>query len=191
MTRAPDSSDLGGKLLIAMPGMGDPRFDRSVIFLCAHSDEGSMGLIVNKPAPGVSVDDLLDQLNIRKGDGRRDIVVHFGGPVEHGRGFVLHSADYLSEGSTMQVNDGFGMTATLDILQDISMGQGPSRQILALGYAGWGPGQLETEIQSNGWLTCDATPEIVFAPEDHAKWSTALRSIGVDPLLLSAEAGRA
>ncbi len=117
--------------------------------------------------------------------------MHFGGPVEHGRGFVLHSADYMSEGSTMQVDRQFGMTATLDILEDISLGAGPSRQILALGYAGWGPGQLEGEIQSNGWLTCEATPEIVFDARDADKWMAALRSLGIDPLLLSAEAGHA
>jgi len=191
MTLPPDSADLGGKLLIAMPGMGDPRFDRSVIYLCAHSPEGSMGLIVNKPASGVSVDNLLDQLKVKKGDGRGNIVAHFGGPVEHGRGFVLHSTDYMSEGSTMQVDAGFAMTATLDILQDISMGNGPSRQILALGYAGWGAGQLETEIQANGWLTCDASPEIVFDARDAEKWTAALASLGVDPLLLSAKAGHA
>ena len=191
MTATDDSADLSGKLLIAMPGMGDPRFERSVIFLCAHSPEGAMGLIVNKPARGVVIDDLLDQLNVRKGSGRHDIVVHFGGPVEHGRGFVLHSADYQSEGSTMQVDKRFGMTATLDILQDISLGSGPSRQILALGYAGWGPGQLEAEIQHNGWLTCDAAPDIVFGRDDPGKWTAALHSLGIDPLLLSAEAGRA
>ncbi len=191
MTPPPDSADLGGKLLIAMPGMADPRFEKSVIFLCAHSPEGSMGLIVNKPALGVSVDDLLDQLEVKKGDGRRDIVVHFGGPVEHGRGFVLHTADYMSEGSTMQVDARFGMTATLDILQDISMGTGPARQILALGYAGWGPGQLESEIQANGWLTCEASQEIVFDARDNEKWTVALQSLGIDPLLLSAEAGHA
>ena len=191
MTSARDSADLCGKLLIAMPGMGDPRFEQSVIYLCAHSAEGSMGLIVNKPAPGVDVDHLLDQLKIEKGAGRHDMAVHFGGPVEHGRGFVLHSADYASDGGTMRVDAQYGMTATLDVLRAISMGVGPERQILALGYAGWGPGQLEAEIHRNGWLTCDALPEIVFAPDDAGKWAAALGSLGVDPLLLSAEAGRA
>lgn len=188
---APDSTDLSGKLLIAMPGMGDPRFDQSVIYMCAHSPEGSMGLIVNKPAPGLKMDDLLEQLKIPRGEGSRGIGVHFGGPVEHGRGFVLHSADYGTGEGTLKVDAQFGMTATRDILQDMALGAGPEQRLLALGYSGWGPGQLEEEIHRNGWLTCDATPEIVFAPDDGAKWLAALRSLGIDPLLLSAEAGRA
>ena len=191
MTDSSDSTDLSGKLLIAMPGMGDPRFDKSVVYMCAHSPEGSMGLIVNKPAPGIKMDDLLDQLSIAKGDGSRGVRVHFGGPVEHGRGFVLHSADYQNEGSTLRVDDEFGMTATLDILEEMAKGAGPQRRILALGYAGWGPGQLEGEIHRNGWLTCDASAEIVFAPDNAGKWVAALASMGIDPLLLSAEAGRA
>lgn len=186
-----DFDDLSGKLLIAMPGMGDPRFEKSVVYLCAHSDDGSMGLIVNKPAPGLAMDDLLEQLDIPKGDGSRGVSVYFGGPVEHGRGFVLHSGDYASTSSTLRVDDRFGMTATLDILQDMASGGGPERRILALGYSGWGPGQLEGEIQRNGWLTCDASHEIVFAPDDTSKWAAALKSLGVDPLSLSAEAGRA
>ncbi len=187
----PDSSELSGKLLIAMPGMGDPRFEKSVIYMCAHSGEGSMGLIVNKPAPGLKMNDLLKQLDIPRGDGSIGIGVHFGGPVEHGRGFVLHSGDYSTNDATMKVDDRFAMTATLDILQDMARGEGPKRRILALGYSGWGPGQLEDEIQRNGWLTCDASPEIVFARDDGAKWVAALKSLGIDPLLLSAEAGRA
>ncbi len=191
MSTSADSADLSGKLLIAMPGMGDPRFEKSVIYMCAHSDDGSMGLIVNKPAPGIQMDDLLEQLSIPKGDGSRDVIVHFGGPVEHGRGFVLHSGDYATGDSTLKVDDRFGMTATLDILQDMATGAGPEHRILALGYSGWAPGQLEDEIHRNGWLTCDATPEIVFAADNDAKWIAALKSLGIDPLLLSAEAGRA
>ncbi|WP_425051458.1 YqgE/AlgH family protein [Psychromarinibacter sp. S121] len=189
----PDShfNDLSGKLLIAMPGMGDPRFEKSVVFMCAHSDDGSMGLIVNKPAPGVAMDDLLEQLDIPRGAASEGVGVHFGGPVEHGRGFVLHSGDYATQSSTLQVDDRFGMTATLDILQDMASGGGPEKRILALGYSGWGPGQLEDEIQQNGWLTCDATPEIVFAADNGGKWSAALASLGIDPLSLSAEAGHA
>lgn len=189
--KAPDSADLCGKLLIAMPGMGDPRFDKSVVYICAHSPEGSMGLIVNKPAAGLTMNDLLEQLKIPHGRGSRDVAVHFGGPVEHGRGFVLHSADYSVNEATLTVDDRFGMTATLDILSDMAQGVGPQRQILALGYAGWGPGQLEDEIHRNGWLTCDASPEIVFGSNDGGKWLAALKSLGIDPLLLSAEAGRA
>lgn len=187
----PESADLTGKLLIAMPGMGDPRFEKSVIYLCAHSPDGSMGLIVNKPAPGIQMNDLLEQLSIPRGAGSQGVVVHFGGPVEHGRGFVLHSADYATNESTLRVDDRFGMTATLDILQDISSGSGPDQRILALGYSGWGPGQLEDEIHRNGWLTCDAAPEIVFARDNAGKWAAALKSLGVDPLSLSAAAGRA
>jgi len=184
-------SSLEGKLLIAMPGMGDPRFDRSVIFMCAHSEEGALGLIVNKPAPEVKFLALLDQLGIETGGAKRDIRVHFGGPVENGRGFVLHSGDYLSNSSTLQVTDGFGMTATLDVLEEIANGSGPASALLALGYSGWGPGQLEDEILQNGWLTCDAAPEIVFGADDGAKWSAALGTLGVDPIMLSGSAGRA
>jgi len=191
MADTSDSSDLCGKLLIAMPGMGDPRFDRSVIYLCAHSPEGSMGLIVNKPAPGVTLKDLLTQLKIPQSQESRDVSVHFGGPVENGRGFVLHSAEYVANESTLKVDDQFGMTETLDVLSDMAQGSGPNQRILALGYSGWGPGQLDGEIHRNGWLTCDASPEIVFGKDDDAKWVAALNSMGIDPLLLSAEAGHA
>ena len=191
MDQSADSAGLTGKLLMAMPGMGDPRFEKSVVFLCAHSDDGAMGLIVNKPAPGIQMNDLLEQLKIPRGDGSRGAIVHFGGPVEHGRGFVLHSADYASNESTLRLDPGFGMTATLDILEDIARGDGPARRILTLGYSGWGPGQLENEIQMNGWLTADADPDIVFAADNDGKWTAALASLGIDPLSLSAAAGRA
>lgn len=174
-----------------MPGMGDPRFDRSVIFMCSHGEDGALGLIVNKPTPSVSFAGLLEQLNIGGGSPQRDISVHFGGPVENGRGFVLHSGDYGDNTSTLRIGADFGMTATLDILEDIAQGDGPEDAILALGYAGWGPGQLESEILANGWLTCDALSDIVFRAEDEGKWAAALSSIGVDPLTLSATAGRA
>ncbi|MDW4550552.1 YqgE/AlgH family protein [Defluviimonas sp. D31] len=183
--------NLSGKLLIAMPGMGDPRFDHSVVFICAHSDDGAMGLIVNKPARDLSFDQLQEQLGITRTDRSKAIRVHFGGPVEHARGFVLHSADYGGEGTTLQVDDQFGMTATLDILEAIAQGRGPSESILALGYAGWGPGQLEGEILSNGWLTCDANPDLVFSDQDDGKWTRALKTLGVDPLTLSSAAGHA
>jgi len=183
--------DLSGKLLIAMPGMGDPRFERSVVFLCAHSSEGAMGLIVNKPASDISFRGLLDQLGIEPGPGAAEIRVHFGGPVEHGRGFVLHSGDYRANSSTLQVDDRFGMTATLDILEDIARGTGPASSMLALGYSGWGPGQLESEIRHNGWLTAEATPELVFSSQNASKWERALRALGIDPISLSSAAGRA
>ncbi|MGY6411731.1 MAG: YqgE/AlgH family protein [Alkalilacustris sp.] len=182
---------LTGKLLIAMPGMADPRFDRSVIYLCSHSEREAMGLIVNKPAPGLRLADLLRQLDIEEGPACPDLPVRLGGPVEHGRGFVLHSADYRSNTSTLRVDDRFGMTATLDVLEDIARGAGPARAMLMLGYAGWGPGQLEGEIARNGWLTAEADPALVFSDADAGKWSRALASLGVDPLLLSAAAGNA
>ena len=186
-----DDNTLTGKLLIAMPGMGDPRFERSVIFMCSHGDDGALGLIVNKPTPAISFPQLLDQLEIDAGPSSRQINVHFGGPVENGRGFVLHSNDYDANDSTLEVGADFGMTATLDILEDIARGQGPGQAILALGYSGWGPGQLEDEIRDNGWLAVDSSPELVFASDDDGKWAAALSSIGVDPLTLSSTAGRA
>ena len=188
--RMTDSLDLTGKILIAMPGMGDPRFDRSVVVLCAHGEDGGMGLIVNKPAPHVDLGDLLEQLSIpRSGPIRRP--VYFGGPVETTRGFVLHSPDYGVEDSTLEVPGGFAMTATLDILRAIGAGTGPAHALVALGYAGWGAGQLESEIAQNGWLVGDPTPELIFDPDHGGKWLRAIQSLGIDPILLSGEGGRA
>lgn len=183
--------DLAGKILIAMPGLGDPRFDRSVVLICAHSPEGAMGLIVNKPMAEIGFAALLDQLEIPRTPEAQALAVHFGGPVERGRGFVLHSRDYSSGRATMQVPGGYGMTATIDVLAALARGQGPSRAILALGYAGWGPGQLEAEIRRNDWLTAEAPADLVFAADDGGKWTAALRRMGIDPLTLSATAGRA
>ncbi len=186
-----DDASLEGQLLVAMPGMGDPRFERSVIFVCAHSPEGAMGLIINKPAPDLKFRDLLEQLEIPTGPEGRKIEVHIGGPVEHGRGFVLHSTDYNIDESTMIVRDRYGMTATLEILQDLADGNGPNDSILVLGYAGWGPGQLENEFRSHGWVSCDASDELIFAIKDEDKWGAAITSMGVDPMMLSGEGGRA
>ncbi len=186
-----DASDLSGKLLIAMPGMGDPRFEKSVVFVCAHSRDGALGLIVNKPTLELRFRDLLEQLQIPQGGETPEIKVHFGGPVENGRGFVLHSADYMSESSTLIVTPRFGMTATLDILQEIAQGRGPQSALLALGYAGWGPGQLESELSENGWLICDASSDLVFGEPDAGKWTAALASLGVDALVLSSAGGHA
>lgn len=191
MTPLHDAASLRGKLLIAMPGMGDPRFERSVVYLCDHSAKGTMGLIVNKPRPELKLADLMGRLGIGSGERLRHHAIHFGGPVELGRGFVLHSAEYRAQEGTMQLGGAFALTATLDVLHDMSRGQGPGAALLAMGYAGWGPGQLEREIGHNGWLTCDAAPGLVFADADASKWERALRSLGVDPLLLSATAGRA
>ena len=150
-----------------------------------------MGLIVNKPSPEVRFANLLEQLEIPMGQSARKIRVHIGGPVERARGFVLHSTDYASEGGTMQVDDNIAMTATLDVIEEIAQGSGPASAMMALGYAGWGPGQLEAEIAQNGWLTCDADDDIVFGRANDFKWTAALKIIGVDPLLLSETAGRA
>ncbi len=183
--------DLGGAILIAMPGMGDPRFEQSVVLICAHSPEGAMGLIVNKPSQDLSFHGLLDQLGIPRVAKGRDIRVHFGGPVERGRGFVLHTPDYSAGRATMQVPGGFGMTATLDVLQALARGEGPDRALLALGYAGWGPGQLEAEIGRNDWLTGEGAADLIFSADDSGKWTAALQAMGISPLHLSSAAGRA
>ena len=162
----PFALDLTGKLLVAMPGMGDPRFDRSVVFICAHSQEGAMGLIVNKPARDVDLGALMSQLEIDAGPSLSGLTVHIGGPVETTRGFVLHSTDYQSRLQTLEVGDAFGMTATLDVLEDIARGDGPGDALVMLGYAGWGPGQLEGEIVQNAWLICDADTDLVFGTGD-------------------------
>ena len=191
MEKTSDSADLAGRLLIASPGMEDPRFRGSVILVCAHSDEGSMGLIINKPTPEVSLDNLLEQLKIPLGEDRRDIRVHFGGPVETGRGFVLHTTDYEATAATMTVGEDFAMTASLDILQSFADGDGPRQAMLMLGYSGWGPGQLESELVRNGWLVADADRKVVFDSPPAEKWQAALALIGIDPVLLSATGGRA
>ena len=185
------STNLTGKLLIAMPVMGDDRFAKSVVYICAHSDDGAMGLIVNKPSPEIRFVNLLEQLEIEMAPTARKIRIHRGGPVEQSRGFVLHSTDYTSEGGTIEVDDNIAMTATMDVIEEIARGAGPASALMALGYAGWGPGQLESEIAQNGWLTCDADDAIVFGRADDHKWTAALKGMGVDPLLLSETAGRA
>lgn len=190
LTQVPD--DLTGKLLIAMPDMGDPRFHGSVVFLCAHSADGAMGLIVNKPMPDVRFAEMLEQLEIGQGPATPDLPVCYGGPVELRRGFVLHTAEYHGGlDDRLEVDARFAMTATIDVLEDLAGGTGPAAALLALGYAGWGPGQLEREIAQNGWLTTDATPELVFGTRMAGKWSAALASLGISPLTLSSEAGRA
>ncbi|MEN6543328.1 YqgE/AlgH family protein [Parvibaculum sp.] len=189
---------LEGKMLIAMPQIGDDRFDRTVIYLCVHNAEGAMGIVVNKPAPNITLPDLLDQLAIPvpsesplRVPGKTSCPVLVGGPVEAGRGFVLHTQDYFSEDSTLPVDEDVGLTASLDILRAIARGRGPSRALLALGYAGWAPGQLEAEIQANGWLHCDTDPELLFGNNLDRKYYSALSKIGIDLSLLSGEAGHA
>lgn len=183
--------DLDGKLLIAMPAMGDPRFEQSVILMCSYSEKGAMGLILNKPSAEIRMSDVLDQLEIAPTSDAGNMIVHYGGPVETGRGFVLHSSDYASSLNTLAVSDSFGMTATLDILEEIARGEGPKNALMMLGYAGWGPGQLESELACNAWLTADAPTNLVFQVPAGQKWAAALESLGVDPLTLSSTAGRA
>lgn len=189
---------LDGHLLIAMPAMSDPRFSRAVIYMCAHSADGAMGIIINQRAPNISFTELLEQLNITPARNRIKVPsrlgainVHFGGPVETGRGFVLHSADYFKSDSTLPIDDSVCLTATIDILRDIAKGSGPNRALLALGYAGWAPGQLESEMHSNGWLHCPADNGLIFDPDVENKYSRALDTIGIDLSRLVGDFGHA
>jgi putative transcriptional regulator len=181
---------LGGQLLVAMPAMQDPRFARTVICLCAHSPDGAMGIVLNKPLPNLTFDDLLKQLNLDPVPPQRRIRLMAGGPVEGGRGFVLHTADWETEGS-LRVNPEIALTASVDILKAIAGGGGPREGLLALGYAGWGPGQLETEIQQNAWLSVAPDESLLFAARPDALWRQALAKLHVDPALLSDAAGHA
>ncbi len=195
---SPDHGYLDGQLLIAMPVMGDPRFERSVIYMCAHSSEGAMGIMVNRAAGSIDFPELLVQLDIIKEADQiklpgtaESMRVLKGGPVDTGRGFVLHSSDFYIENATLRIDDGICLTATVDILKAIANGAGPKHAILALGYAGWAPGQLENEIQGNGWLHCDADQDLIFGGDVEEKYARALRKIGIDPGMLSNDAGHA
>ncbi|MGB0920075.1 MAG: YqgE/AlgH family protein [Alphaproteobacteria bacterium] len=189
--KEPYESSLEGQLLIAMPAMGDPRFERSVIYMCAHGPDGAMGLIINKRADEISFPALLKQLKIKTDPGMSfDIPVQSGGPVETTRGFVLHSTDY-EQSSTLRVSPQIGLTATVDVLRKIAHGRGPEKALLALGYAGWSAGQLEDEITANGWLHGPADPDLLFGADIERKWEKALAQLGIDPLLLSQDAGHA
>ncbi|HTT78103.1 MAG TPA: YqgE/AlgH family protein [Stellaceae bacterium] len=182
---------LTGQLLIAMPQMTDPRFARSVVYVCAHSGgEGAMGLVVNKLLASLTMDELLSHLNLDAPRLDRPRPVHFGGPVEPGRGFVLHTPDYHEE-ATLLVGDGFAVTATLEILRALGRGEGPRRSLLALGYAGWAPGQLDAEMQANGWLSAPADGDLVFADDLTAKWQRAIKKLGIDLSMLSTDSGHA
>jgi putative transcriptional regulator len=188
---------LDGQMLIASPGMRDERFARTVIYMCAHSSEGAMGIVVNQPAPHISFSELLVKLDVIPEKDKiqlpscPDVTVLRGGPVETERGFVLHSADFFIENSTLPIDEGICLTATLDILKAIARGDGPASALLALGYAGWAPGQLESEIQENGWLHCTADPELIFGSDTDGKYDKALKKIGIDVGMLSTEAGHA
>lgn len=185
-----DTGYLTGQLLVAMPSMRDPRFTRSVIYMCAHNADGAMGLVVNRLVGSITFPDLLEQLGIESTMSSGAIRVHFGGPVEAERGFVLHSTDYVQSG-TMVVDQDVALTGTIDILRDMAGGQGPRKSLLALGYAGWGPGQLDAEIQANGWLSVPADESLVFDDGLDDKWERAIGKIGVDFSKLSGEAGHA
>ena len=189
---------LDGQMLIASPGMQDERFSRSLIYMCAHSSEGAMGIVVNQPAANISFPDLLVKLDvipkaekIQLPSRAGDVTVLKGGPVETERGFVLHSADFFIENSTLPIDEGVCLTATLDILKAIARGNGPASAILALGYAGWSPGQLENELQQNGWLHCSADRELIFGTAIDAKYERAMQKIGIRPGMLSNEVGHA
>ena len=189
---------LDGQMLIAMPAMNDERFDRSVVYVCAHSAEGAMGIVVNHLAGNINFPDLLVQLEVIPASERiqlpsraESVTVLKGGPVETGRGFVLHSADFFIDNSTLPIAEGICLTATVDILKAIARGNGPDRAVLALGYAGWAPGQLEQEIQHNGWLHCAADKDLIFGTDLGAKYQLALQKIGIDIGMLSNEAGHA
>lgn len=198
-TLLPDGSGfLDGQFLVAMPGMGDERFARTVIYVCAHSADGAMGIIVNKPVADFNMPDLLMQLDIapeseairlREQVGHMPVLM--GGPVDAKRGFVLHTDDFHIDQSTLLIDDGICLTATVEILRAIADGRGPASAVLALGYAGWQGGQLENEMLANGWLNCPADPELIFNPALDGKYERALRMNGIDPAMLSATAGRA
>ncbi len=188
------STFLAGKLLLAMPGLGDPRFQRAVIFICAHDENGAMGLVVNNTLPGLNFTDIIEKIKI-PGETRNvleelEIPVYGGGPVEPARGFLLHSSDFR-QADTIQINDEFSVTGTVDALKAIASGNGPQKMLFILGYAGWSAGQLDGELQQNAWLTVEADQEIVFETANQAKWESSLKKIGVHPSMLSSFSGRA
>jgi len=192
------TDSLEGQFLIAMPNMDDGRFDHSVIYVCSHTEQGAMGLVLNQVARHLSLEDLLFQLNILNDENAirlptriREMNVHKGGPVEMERGFVLHTNDYVLDRSTLEIDNGICLTATLEILKALAEGRGPEKAMLALGYSGWAPGQLESEIQANGWLTGPASRDLVFDRTFDDKWQRALQSIGIDPAMLFGTAGHA
>jgi putative transcriptional regulator len=191
MARNPSADRyLTGKLLIAMPTIGDSRFDHAVIFVCAHTEDGAMGIVVNRPLQAQSFDELLEQLKIMPVPPARRIQLCAGGPVDNARGFVLHTSDWTS-GASLQVDDRLSLTASLDVLKAIAEGGGPRQGILALGYAGWGPGQLDAELTNNVWLSASADEGLLFGLENDSKWLRALAKLHIDPLQLSSAAGHA
>jgi len=184
------ATNLTGKFLIAMPGMEDNRFERTVIFMCSHDESGAMGLVINEEFVGLDFNSLLDQLDIDLDTAVQDVPVYAGGPVEPGRGFVLHSVDFMQE-STMAINESHALTATIDILTAIAEGEGPQKFLVALGYAGWGGGQLESELQENAWLVTDSADEIIFNTSFDQKWARSIAMMGIDISMLSSDMGHA
>ncbi len=183
-------SYLTGRLLVAMPQMEDPRFEHAVVYICGHDVNGSMGLVINKYADTLTLKEILSQLSVHTPNLKRNLRVHFGGPVEMGRGFVLHSTDYLQEGS-IRIDDNYALTATVEILRDIAIGKGPEKCLLALGYVSWSPGQIEAELQANSWLEIDSQEKLIFCEELDDCWSKAIGTLGIDPSMLSSDAGHA
>ncbi len=192
MASSKENHYLTGKLLLAMPAMGDPRFHRAVIFVCSHNEEGAMGLVINHKMPSVEFTDLVKQMklesDIRVDFEKLNLSVMCGGPVESARGFLLHSGDF-SHDETMKVNSSYGITGTVEALKDVARGQGPENLLFALGYAGWDAGQLEVEIQANSWLVVDPDPDIIFEGKPEDKWLRAISKIGIDPARLSSVSG--
>ncbi|NKB44038.1 MAG: YqgE/AlgH family protein [Alphaproteobacteria bacterium] len=181
---------LSGQFLAAMPAMGDPRFEKSVIYVCAHSEDGAMGLVINQPLEELKFPDILDQMGIEPTPACDQITVHCGGPVESARGFVLHSSDYQMDG-TLVVDESIALSATTEILKAIAYGTGPKQSLMALGYAGWGAGQLDEEILNNAWLNVPGDGALLWATQDETKWDTALSTLGISPAMLVADAGHA
>ncbi len=187
---------LSGQLLLSMPGMTDPRFEGTVIYICTHSEEGAMGLVINKPCENIDFPDLLEQLSIDCDTNTeldislKNIPLHEGGPVESGRGFILHSADYVQE-TTLIISETIALTATIDILTAIACGEGPQDYLIALGFSGWSRGQLESEIMKNSWLSIEADEELVFRTDLELKLPRALAKLGVDISMLSSQFGTA
>jgi len=199
MTQSEDKNkssnrSLAGRLLVAMPSLGDSRFDRAVILVCHHDENGAMGLVINHSLPGLDLSQLFGQFKIEPSeDGKKvagAVPVLSGGPVESGRGFILHSTEY-KQSDTIQIAGRFGVTGTVDALRAIADGGGPEKMLFILGYAGWGEGQLDKELQDNAWLITEADPELIFKPDPTIKWESAIRTLGIDPAMLSADAGHA
>ncbi|MFZ5671216.1 MAG: YqgE/AlgH family protein [Pseudomonadota bacterium] len=192
MTERSDTEFLAGRLLIAMPGIGDPRFERAVVFLCAHDAEHAIGLAINRPVEGLTLDGLFQRIGVDPPVRRvADEPVMMGGPVERERGFVLHTDDYVCEGVTVPVVEGLALTTTRDVLQALTGDEAPRRALLALGYAGWGPGQLEQEVRENVWLVCDSDEALIFGDDFDHKWSRALEKLGISAAMLAETGGRA